>query len=165
MVRALDMHPAAMRIKAMCTEFEKSMAWERGGIQCGGTLDMCGPGVLAELKSCESRRIHPMAFQRQARWYKYPEQISWYAVGNGTVLRGSTTPWPDSYIISVESKAPHDVVVHHCGNLLLDQANANIEQWLITYKACKADNNWPGHAIDVVEFDAEVEFGPGDADD
>jgi hypothetical protein len=165
-VRALDLHQEASRIKSRCNEFEKPLKWTRSGIECAGTLDMCGPGVLAELKTCEPRRIHPLAFQKQARWYRYPEQIAWYAVGNGTPTDVSCgVEWPDSYIISVESSGAHDVVVHRCGELLLDQANSTVDEWLRTYSACKAAGRWPGHDDDIVEFDAEIEFGPGDGDD
>jgi len=180
MCYALDAHPLACDIRDACTEREKHMTWTRDGIECEGTLDMCGPrglvehvmpatglpqyGILAELKSCESRRIQPQSFQRQGEWYHYPEQTAWYAIGNGTNIT-QMTHWPQIWVISVESSGAFDVVCHLLTNLRLDEANKTIDTWLETYRQCTDDNSWPGHANAPVVWDADVDFGPGDGDD
>jgi hypothetical protein len=160
MVDALNRSADAMAIKSRCTEFEKPLIWTRNGIKCAGTLDMCGPGILAELKSCESRKMHPEAFQRQgARWH-YPEQCAWYSVGNGVEpianlqTGGLIMPWPETYVIAVENSKPFDVVVHRLGEMLLDKANDTVERWLETYSECLASGIWPGRAPGVVAWDS-----------
>ncbi len=180
MVRALDMHPLAIEIKRLCQHFEKALSWTRRNIECAGHLDMCGPegierfgegwahGILAEVKSCESRRIHPRLFQKQGEWYHYPEQVAWYAVGDGTEpnpFGHDQIDWPQSWVISVESSGAHDVVCHLLSDLRLDQANKTINEWLAKYEMCKADRSWPGHSLEPVPWEANIEFGPGDADD
>jgi hypothetical protein len=180
MVRALDSHPLACQIKRLCTSFEKELLWTRSGIESAGHLDMCGPrgiefygegwrnGILAELKSCESRRINPQAFQRQGEWYHYPEQCAWYSAGNGTltnVFGNSSIEWPQCWVISVESSGAHDVVCHCLSDLRLDQANNTIDGWLSKYKECKESGRFPGWSDVGVPWDANVEFGSADADD
>lgn len=177
MVNALNRHPLAMEIRDTCREYEKQLIWTRRGIECAGHLDMCGPrgigrfgngaefGILAELKSCESRRIEPRSFQRQGEWYHYPEQCAWYAVGNGTDVLERDTNWPQTWVVSVESNGAFDVACHLLSPLRLDQADKNIEDWLTIYNNCKATNSWPGHAEGPVAWDANVEFNATDSDD
>jgi hypothetical protein len=168
MVRALDLHDKACWVKSRCLKFEVPMTWTRNSIECAGTLDACGRDVLMELKSCESRKIRPASFQRAGMWLRYPEQCAWYAVGRFESTQiNDTRPrrqWPETYCITVESSAPYDVVVHRLSPLLLDRADENVERWLTIYKACKAAGNWPGHADDIVDWDASVEWGPADED-
>ena len=177
MVDALNRHALASKIKKLCTEFEKQMTWERRGIECAGTLDMRGPrgieaygdnylnGILAELKSCESRRIQPQSFQRQGEYYHYPEQCEWYSVGSGVEPQQRETPWPQCWVISVESSGAHDVVCHCLSDLRLDQANKTVDDWLLSYMTCKNIGHWPGWSDIGVPWDANVEFNSTDADD
>jgi hypothetical protein len=178
MVRALDSHPLAAKLKLACPEREKYMQWTRNGIECAGTLDMMGPrGILdpnkrliVDLKSCEHRRIEPKSFQRAGMWLRYPEQLSWYDIGTGTKRHAipgmrSDTQWSECWVIAIESTGAHDFVCHHLPELLLDRADEEVERWLTAYQACRESGRYPGWSDDPVEWDADVDFDSRDADD
>lgn len=159
MYDALSKDPHAAAIKARCTHFEKYVTWELLGVPMAGTIDLCGPGILADPKSCEPGRIRPEAFQRQGARYGYPEQIALYDYGEFECTHVNNhrprSEWPESYNIAVENAEPFDVVVHRLSPLLLDNAFRTACEWVQLWKECQANGTWPGHGSQIVDWNID----------
>lgn len=163
MFDALQADPHAREILSRCPEREVSMEWDLMGLQCAGRLDMRGPGILADLKSC--RASYPRKFLWDAARMHYDAQLPWYDVAGGIKPIGPDTAWSEQYLIAVESAAPHNVMVYQLDPLRIDQGWMECEKWMHTLKRCLETGHWPGYLEGIQTWDGELSFAESDDDE
>lgn len=157
MFDALQVHPEAREILSRCPEREKALEWDLMGLQCAGRLDLRGPGILADLKSC--RAAFPRKFLWDAEKAHYDAQLPWYDVAGGIKPIGPDTEWSEQYLIAVENCAPYNVMVYKLDPLRIDQGWLKCEKWMHTLKNCIESSVWPGYLQGVQTWDGELSFG------
>lgn len=143
MAAAVHGHADAARL--LQGEHEQQLDWSWLGRSCTGRLDVIHPRWIADLKTTVDAQ--PERFQRLALRYAYHAQLAWYRIGAGDLTR-------DCYLISVETKAPHPVVVHHLTEAALDQGERLCRLWMERLRTCEESGHWPGYAQSIVDFDA-----------
>lgn len=126
-------------------EHEVQRDWSWLGRACTGRLDVMAPGWIVDLKTTVDAQ--PERFQRLALRYGYHAQLAWYRIGAGDPSR-------DCFLISVETKPPHPVVVHHFTEAALDQGERLCRLWIERLLSCEQSGQWPGYAQGIVDFDA-----------
>lgn len=157
MFDALQADTHAREILSRCPEREVAMEWDLMGLQCAGRIDLRGPGVLADLKSC--RASFPRKFLWDAEKMHYDAQLPWYDVGGGIKPIGPDTAWSDQYLIAVESVAPYNVMAYKLDPLRIDQGWMKCERWMHTLKNCLESGKWPGYLEGIQTWDGELSFG------
>jgi hypothetical protein len=157
MADAVLKSPLAMGLLSMAPHREAHKTWSRLGHTCSGTTDAIGDDVIIDLKG--TKNAHPVAFKREAEFYRYPEQITWYDEGNGTKFDNETTVWRRAYLIAVENRGPvYPVSVHRVSPLRMLQAHNRTDEWLTELTKCQRSNNWPGWDTEINEIDAEIKI-------
>lgn len=136
---AVHSHPAAGPILAQ-GEAEKVIQWvdPETGLACKGRLDWVG-GSIADLKTTQD--ADPRRFGGVAARYGYHEQMAWYRWGVECALGLVDMP---CHLITVESAAPHDVVVYTLDELTLGAGLESARELLRRVAACRASGEWPG---------------------
>lgn len=157
MFDALQASSEAREILSRCPEREVSMEWDLMGLQCAGRLDLRGPGILADLKSC--RAAYPRKFLWDAEKAHYDAQLPWYDVAGGIKPIGPDTAWSEQYLIAVENVAPYSVMVYRLDPLRIDQGWMKCEKWMHTLKNCLETKCWPGYLQGIQTWDGELSFG------
>ena len=157
-----DVH--ATEILSRCPEREVSIEWELMGLPCSGRLDLRGPGVLADLKSCRS--AHPRKFLWEAeRKFHYDAQLPWYDVGGGIKPIGPDTKWSDQYLIAVENVAPYNVLVYQLDPLRIDQGWSKIVEWMQILNSCLKSGKWPGYLEGIQVWGGSISMCEEDEED
>ena len=163
MFDALQADPHAKEILSRCPEREHAMEWDLMGLRCAGRLDLRGPGILADLKSC--RASFPRKFLWDAEKMHYDAQLPWYDVAGGVKPIGPDTAWSEQYLIAVESAAPYNVMVYRLDPLRIDQGWMKCEKWVHQLKQCLETGHWPGYLEGVQTWDGELSFGEPDEEE
>lgn len=134
---------------------EEQIAWEWLGRACTSRLDMHRPGVLVDLKT--TKCADPVRFERDAYWRGYHAQLAFYSLAYRHKYGESPAA---SYIVAVESKRPHAIVVMHVPPAALEVGEMQCRGWFERLLACEASNAWPGYSESVVEFRLPSEASP-----
>lgn len=100
-------------------------------------IDWYRPGILVDLKTTSDASED--AFQRSAYNFGYHIQMAWYR----DLLRGAAMPVVDSYIIAVETAAPHGVQVYRIDGAALAAGEEVYMAKLAQYGECLAAGRWP----------------------
>ena len=128
------------------------------GLDCRATPDVRGKDYLVELKT--SSTADPVKFTWHARRMCYHAQLKFQEYA----CRHHDVRIKDHWIICVESKAPHPVVVWHVEPEALEEGDKMLTLWAERMKACDAAKHYPGYvecALPLVwpkdDFDLEYE--------
>lgn len=125
-------------------EVTAQWAHEATGLACKARFDWCGPKGIVDLKT--TRGIDVAGFSRDVANYAYHLQFALYCDGYETIA-GEAPPF---WVVSVESTAPHDVVVYRVPEALIQRAWVTVQNLLENVKRCRTANHWPGVAGDQV---------------
>jgi hypothetical protein len=150
MARALLSRPDALEL--LRGERQKTLDWTLAGRACQGTPDAFTPDRIADLKSCESSS--PERFPYKARRFGWIAQLAWYV--EGLVQSGHARP-AKSYLVAVESTAPHPVTVFELTERALEQGTRTWRLWFERLRACEESNAWPAYAESFVPLDVPEE--------
>ncbi len=122
--------------------FELPLRWLDGDVQCSTSgIDIVQPNRIGDLKTAQTTAIEK--FQRQAFGFSYHAQLAWYrrgAMANGLDVSGGV------FVVSVETCAPFEVVVHELSEDLIDLGDRTVTLWLERYRLYRDSNAWPGRA-------------------
>jgi hypothetical protein len=151
MAATLEANDEAMRLLA-AGERQRTLKWKIGGRQCEGTPDVFTKDNLVELKTCRSS--HPMRFVWDGRRMAYHAQLAWYR--EALLQCGLASP-AFTYIVAVESKAPHPVTVFELTDRALDEGNRTWRLWFERLRASEESDAWPPYAESIVPFDVPEE--------
>lgn len=144
---AIRRHPAAMRYLSGAKEAMFTWTDRETGLPCKMRLDLLTQRRLLDVKS-SSRGVDPRSFGRWTAAYSYHAQLAFYFDG----LKANGFELQDPMIIAVESGAPHDVVVHEVGKLVIDAGREIYSKLLFEVRAglereAQGDPDpWPGIA-------------------
>ena len=142
-------NPIASRVlfqPGMIYEDTINWDWQDKPFRC--TPDARSRSHLVDLKT--TRDAEPERFQRDAIRMGYHAQMALY----GLAMEAAYGHKPrSSYIVAVESKAPHPVTVLELTPRAIDQGERLCREWLERFKTCEATGNWPGYADAIVPFD------------
>jgi hypothetical protein len=139
-------NPDAARLLSGPYETEKSLQWSWLGRECEGRVDLIGPNFIADLKVTSSAELRK--FEAHAIRMGWHAQLPWYQRGAG---RDPVTS--ESYLIAVESSAPHCVVVRQLTERAADAGDRMCRLWMEQLLGCEAVNQWPGYAQSIVPLD------------
>ena len=128
--------------------FEVPLSWEDGGLKCSTTgVDIVQPGRIGDLKTTNTTEIE--SWQRQAFKFSYHCQMAWYrrgCVANGIdVSRGM-------FLLGVDTKAPHEVVVLEMSEDLIDLAEKTLSLWMERLKVYIDARQFPGRAQSAIPW-------------
>lgn len=146
MARALEDRPDALDL--LSGNRQQTIRWTFSGRECEGTPDAFTDTRLADLKT--TRTAHPERFIWEARRYAYHAAADWY--GGGLLLSGRQKP-RESFLVAVESIAPHPITVFALTDRALEQGARLWRLWFERLRACEESDAWPGYAESVVPFD------------
>jgi len=127
---------------------EVTLQWKdpATGIACKGRADWLDTGIMTDLKS--TRCSCPRRFETQAAQLGYHCQLAHYRAGVGALTRVV----PNVYLIVVESEPPHDVVVHHIPEDVLERGAEVVSELMALLRKCKGSGEWPGRVHGVREM-------------
>lgn len=156
-------HPQARAILDRCPVRELPITGKLLDLPCEGRIDLCGPGIVAELKS--DAIAQPDRWQKRAQYLGYSAQLDWYRtllVADAPHLPITWAPdeTDECYSIVCEKTPPYLPVVHHAKPRLLEDGRRSWRLWLEQLKTCIESGVWPGYAESIVEWDSlELEQG------
>jgi hypothetical protein len=127
---------------------EHTIHWEWMGRACQSTPDALRPSALIDLKT--TRSAEPGKFARDAMWMGYHAQLAFYR--HGLAQAGLDVP-PGTFIVAVESKAPHAVTVLRLTDRALLAGEKLIRLWFERLLQCEAANHWPAYTDAIEPFD------------
>jgi hypothetical protein len=142
------------------TRHEKTLYFKYMGRDARATPDSLNPVALAELKS--SKTSEPERFMRHAQRMHYHAQLAFYR--EAVRICGLGTP-RESYVVAVESSAPHPVTVLRLTDRTLEQGERACRLWFERLRACEEAGAWPPYVQSVVDWDIEEELELEYADD
>lgn len=123
---------------------EEALTWsdDDTGLACKGRVDYIRPDCVIDLKT--TRDPAPRKFERAAASYGYAGQVAFYHDGATArhLIDGRTMP----FIVSVQTKAPYDVVSYQLDAEALDIGRAQYKSLLRQLVDCTAADYWPGVA-------------------
>ena len=128
---------------------ERELLWELDGIPFSSTPDLHCPDFCMDLKTTKFAK--PSFFQNEIIRYHYHCQAVIYRRAIKAVFGYEPK---HSYIVAVESKAPHDVVVFKLAPSMLLLAEKTVSTWMEQYRQCRDADVWPGYSDAVVEVEA-----------
>ncbi len=135
--------------------FEEEFSWTFAGRKCAGRIDVCGrqhvSPYFAEVKTAPSSK--PSWFMRHGLKLNYLEQAAFYDEG----LRQNDIEIERAFMIVVEKKAPHPVVVLDLMGKPLDYGARNMRLWMERRIQCEAANDWPAYAQSVIPYEVPDE--------
>lgn len=141
-------HPAARTYLAAGLK-EATITWtdEATGLGCKGRVDHCG-SHLVDIKSTAT--IIPRQFCAAAARLGYHAQLAFYLDG----LRSNGVDVADGpVLIAVESDEPHDIVVYHLPDDVVEAGRAEYRRLLELLVECQESDTWPGVAPDELELE------------
>jgi hypothetical protein len=127
---------------------ETEILWDFNGAPFSSTPDLHCPDFCVDLKTTKCAK--PGVFERDIMKYSYHVQAALYR--RAIEQRYGYLP-KHSYIVAVESKAPHDVVVYRITPKLLELGERQACLWLEELRNCEASDCWPGYSNAVVDVD------------
>ncbi len=125
-------------------EFEVPLVWEDSGLKCstsGVDIIQRSHKRIGDLKTTNTTAIEP--WQRQAFNFSYHCQMAWYrrgCVANGIDVSGGM------FILGVDTKAPHEVVILEMSEDLIDLAERTVSLWIEKLKVYIDSRQFPGRA-------------------
>lgn len=149
MAKAVREHPAAGPLLADGKP-EVSMFWANNDFGVDGKLriDWFREGdSIVEIKTTQD--VRPDKFKWDCGRYGYHVKFAWYQDGV-TAVTGLVLP---TWVIAVESKQPHDVVVYRVPEYVIDQGRADYEDALNTLRECRTSGRYPGVSDTVLELE------------
>lgn len=120
---------------------EQPVFWtdDATGIECKCRIDACKPGVVIDLKTCESASTE--AFKRDALRLGYDVQAAHYLRGYRAHF-GRNADW---YFIAVEKKPPYAVNVIHATDDFVDRGTWILIDLMDKLKECRDKDTWLGY--------------------
>lgn len=169
MVAAVRAHPLAGPLMAHDggAVVERTIRWTFDGREAQSTPDLYRTGdnaMVVDLKTCRS--ANPRYFIRDAIRYHYHAQLAFYrqAIAEREECVASLM---DAYIVAVESRPPHPVVVLRLTARALNDGLALCYLWSERLRVCEDANHWPAYSDAAVELDTtpddELIFGDEEA--
>lgn len=142
MVRAIHTDTNASELLLWCNT-EVPIFWtdETTGIECKCRIDACKPGIVIDLKTCESAQTD--AFKRDALRLGYDVQAAHYLRGYRE-LYGENAAW---YFIAVEKKPPYAVNVIKATDDFVDRGTWLLIDLMDKLKECRDKDEWPGYGM------------------
>ncbi len=128
--------------------YEDTIEWDWMDRPFRCTPDARGISHLVDLKT--TRNAEPEAFKRDAVRFGYHAQMALYGLAMESVNGFKPR---ESFIVAVESKAPHAVTVLELTPRAIEEGARLCRTWLDRYKECEASGKWPAYSSSVVEFD------------
>lgn len=162
--RAVQNDPVVREVGCLDGERELDLEWHRWGRLCRGRVDVANRKrrFVTDLKTCAD--ASPFRFGFAAKRLGYPGQLEWYGVGVTEALG-----WEPEhhYIVAVESKPPHAVVVYRVTTEALEQGARTTRAWFEQLQVCEECDEWPGYSQCVVELEADerIDLIFGDEED
>lgn len=147
---AIMRHPVA-KAWILGGKHEVKHEWTTLGRASAGRMDVVAPDGVTELKTATD--VHPVRFQWQARRMGYHAQVPWYLDGLGKANGAGR-------IVTVETKAPFDVVCHEMTPRQLEDGRKCYRLWMEQLLQCEPADSWPGYSLAPVTFDAIEESTP-----
>lgn len=132
-------------------EFEVPLAWTDGGLRCstrGIDIVQRPQKRIGDLKTTNTTAL--AAWQRQAFSFSYHCQLAWYR--RGCVANGIDVSC-GMFLLGVDVKAPHEVVVLEMTEGLADLAERTISLWLERLRVYAESGQFPGRAQSAVPWD------------
>lgn len=118
------------------------VTWTEQGRAAKGLMDwQSAPCVVADLKVTVA--VDEFAFRSHAWRMGWFGQLAWYRRGVAK-REGVTRDAVTCYLVAVESKRPHDVIVADLLPAALEKADEEIDKMLATLAECEASGKWPG---------------------
>ncbi len=148
MATAVLMNPLAAEVMLRATTVEKRLDWTLDGRACRGTPDAFGGGALVDLKSTKCAK--PERFVRDAQWAGYHAQLQYYRTG---ILESGLPDCGDHFLIAVENKPPHPVVVLELTTQAKSMGERLWRSWFEQCRIAEQSNNYPGYSQSLVSFD------------
>lgn len=151
MARAVRTDPVVVELGLLTTPgsvVETEIEWDFDGRAFRSTPDLFNRRFVVDLKS--TRLAKPEFFLRELVKQHYHCQLDTY--GKAIEVVHGFRP-RDAYIIAVESKSPHVVVVYKLTRKLLDMGSRTVRLWLEELNACESSGHWAGYVSHVVEAD------------
>lgn len=121
-------------------EFEKPIYWERDGVKCKALPDLIQEKQIVDFKTTTT--IDPRTIERNSYSMGWHLQMGWYMDAHATLYpnAGRPTVW----ILAIESKPPHDVVLYRMDDDALDRGRNEAREIAARFAACLAANSFPG---------------------
>ena len=147
MAESVQRNPLAMRLLEDTVQ-EQTVRWDYLGRICRSTPDARSRLHVVEFKTAQSSE--PTKFMKDAYWRRYHSQLAYYM----DALKAAGLGSPDeAYIIAVESSPPHPVSVMRLSDRAIEHGRQLWHGWFEQLLECEAENEWPGYATSVLEFD------------
>jgi hypothetical protein len=141
------------------TTVEHRIEWDFAGEPFASTPDAYCPAFCLDLKT--TRYSNPRWFHGEIMRRQYHVQAALYRLA----IEAHTGYRPkESYIVAVESKQPHHVVVYRLTERLLGLGERTAHLWLEELRNCRASGTWPGYVSNVVDADVP-EWDVGEEDE
>lgn len=163
MASAVRTNPVVMQLGLLTSPgsiVEQQIDWEYGGRAARSTPDLFTRHFGVDLKSTKFAK--PDFFLRELVRQHYHVQGAFYRLA--IAHRHGFTP-REFYIIAVESKFPHPVVVYRVTPRLMAMGERMIVLWTEELRVCESSNEWPGYVSHVVEADVPEWLEQDDEDD
>ena len=138
----------SLRLLRPTATIETTITWDCDGIEAQSTPDLWDDEVLVDLKT--TRCAKPSWFLREMMKRYYPHQLRFY--GNAIESKIGKRP-KESYVIAVESVAPHPVVVYRMKPAMLTMAQRQLTMWIEEHRMCVSAGTFPGYVSHVVDVD------------
>lgn len=121
-------------------EFEKPIFWERDGVKCKALPDLIQERHIVDFKTTGA--IDPRTIERNSYSMGWHLQMGWYMDAHATLYpnAGRPTVW----ILAIESKPPHDVVLYRMDDDALDRGRNEAREIAATFAACLTVGKFPG---------------------
>jgi hypothetical protein len=137
---------------------EERIEWDFCGRPFTSTPDLCCRHFAVDLKT--TRYARPSWFLGEIMRRHYHVQAALYRLA---IQQAHGYTPRDSYVVAVESKSPHHVVVYRLTPKLLAMGERTAALWLEQLRQCEAADEWPGYVshvvdADVPEWDADEEI-------
>lgn len=121
--------------------FEKTILWERDGVEMKGKIDIYNPNFLADIKT--TRSSNPEHFMRDANYkYSYYRQAAVYLDGDANGFYSGEKPF---YFITVENEAPYLSTVIEVGSSMIAKGMVEYKSLVALYRKCNEKDKWPGY--------------------
>ena len=124
--------------------YEVPLEWEYAGVRCWTRgIDILHPTRLGDLKTMAT--VAPAKAMRHAESMLYHAQIGWYDLALD--ILGYPPRSRPAFLLCVESKPPHDVVVLELEPDTLAKGRQCCHAWLEQYKVARESGAWPGYTV------------------
>jgi hypothetical protein len=117
---------------------ETVVEWSIDGIACKARLDILGPDMMGELKTCRDLA----RFERDAARLLYHGQCAWYS--DGAVKADLLSATAKVYMVVVETSEPYDCGIYRVTPGILEDGRDLYTGLLGYWRECQAADLWPG---------------------